>query len=75
MISRWTEFLIRRARFVLATGIAATILAASYGIGVFDHLGQGGFDDPASPAARKLEREREVFGNKNVDVVVLYRSD
>ena len=75
MISRWTEFLIRRARFVLATGIAATILAASYGIGVFDHLGQGGFDDPASPAARELEREREVFGNKNVDVVVLYRSD
>ncbi|HET7682067.1 MAG TPA: MMPL family transporter [Marmoricola sp.] len=74
MIRHWSTILLRRARFVLVTGIIATIAAAAYGVGVFDHLGQGGFDDPSTDAARELARERAVFGNENVDLVVLYRS-
>ena len=41
---------------------------------MFDSLGQGGFEDPSSEAARELGREREVFGNLAVDVVAIYRS-
>jgi trehalose monomycolate/heme transporter len=74
MLNRWTTVLVERARLVLALGVVATIAAATYGLGVFDSLSQGGFDDPATDSARELAREQEVFGNENVDVVALYRS-
>ena len=54
MFHRWSEVLIRRARLVLALGVLATVLAGVFGVGVFDSLGQGGFDDPSSEAAREL---------------------
>ncbi|RNL60611.1 MMPL family transporter [Nocardioides marmoriginsengisoli] len=75
MLNRWTQFLLSRAKFVLATGIVATIAAATYGLGVFDALGQGGFDDPSTDSSQELARERAVFGNKNVDVVAIFRSE
>ncbi len=74
MLQRWSEVLVSRARTVLAVGVLATILAGVFGIGVFDALGQGGFDDPSSEASSELARERAVFGNKSVDVVAIYRS-
>ncbi|MET3962064.1 putative membrane protein YdfJ with MMPL/SSD domain [Marmoricola sp. OAE513] len=74
MLNRWTQVLLHRARAVLVTGIVVTIAAAGYGLGVFDSLGKGGFDDPASDAAKELVQEQEAFGNKNVDVVLLYQS-
>lgn len=74
MLNRWIGVLVSRARFVLVTGIIATIAAATYGLGVFDSLGQGGFDDPATDSAKELAAEQDIYGNKNVDVVVLYRS-
>ncbi len=42
--------------------------------GVFDKLGQGGFDDPSSEASRELAQEQDAFGNKSVDVVAIYTS-
>src|SRR5689334_8612981 len=74
MLNRWTQILLRRTRLVLTLGIVATVAAAAYGFGVFDSLGKGGFDDPKSDAAKELAHEQAVYGNKNVDVVVLYRS-
>ena len=74
MLHRWSEFLIRRAGWVLTAGVLVTILTAMYGIGVFGSLTQGGFDDPATDSAQELEREQEVFGNKSVDVIAIYRS-
>jgi RND superfamily putative drug exporter len=74
MLNRWIQFLLSRARFVLVSGILVTIAAAAYGLGVFGSLGQGGFDDPASDSAKELAHEQAVFGNKNVDVVAIYRS-
>ncbi|MGY2876833.1 trehalose monomycolate/heme transporter [Marmoricola sp. URHA0025 HA25] len=74
MLNRWTTILLDRARVVLALAIVATIAAATYGLGVFDSLGQGGFDDPHTDASRELAREQAVFGNKSVDVVAIYRS-
>src|SRR5918994_2483591 len=75
MFHRWSDLIIRRARLVLALGILTTVLAGVFGVGVFDKLGQGGFDDPASEASRELAEEREVFGNKSADVIAIYRSD
>ena len=74
MFHRWSEVLIRRAGLVLALGVLATILAGVFGIGVFDKLGQGGFDDPNTEASKELAHEQDVFGNKSVDVVAIYRS-
>ena len=75
MFLRWSELIIRRARLVLALGILATIFAGVFGVGVFEKLGQGGFDDPASEASTELEQERDAFGNKSADVIAIYRSD
>ena len=74
MLHRWSEFLIRRAGWVLTAGALVTILTAMYGIGVFGSLTQGGFDDPATESARELAHEQEAFGNKSVDVIAIYRS-
>jgi uncharacterized membrane protein YdfJ with MMPL/SSD domain len=74
MFTRWSEVLVRRAGLVLSLGVLATILAGVFGIGVFDKLGQGGFDDPNSEASRELGQEQAEFGNKSVDVVAIYRS-
>jgi trehalose monomycolate/heme transporter len=74
MLNRWIQFLLARAKFVLVTGILVTIAAATYGLGVFGSLGQGGFDDPNTDASKELAHEQKVFGNMNVDVVALYRS-
>jgi len=74
MLHRWSEFLIRRAGWVLTAGALVTILTAMYGIGVFGSLTQGGFDDPATESARELAHEQEAFGNLSVDVIAIYRS-
>ncbi len=74
MLHRWSELLIRRAGWVLTAGALVTILTAMYGIGVFGSLTQGGFDDPSTESARELAHEQEVFGNKSVDVIAIYRS-
>src|SRR3954451_13848584 len=74
MFLRWSEVLVRRAPLVLVLGGLATILPGTFGLGVFDKLGQGGFDDPHTEASRELARERDVFGNKSVDIVAIYRS-
>ena len=75
MLNRWTQVLLHRARAVLVTGIIVTIAAAAYGLGVFDSLGKGGFDDPATDSAKELVQEQAAFGNKSIDVVLLYRSE
>src|SRR3954451_15033549 len=74
MLHRWSEILIRRTRVVLAISVLATILAGIFGLGVFDSLGQGGFNDPKSEASRELAQEQDAFGNKSVDMVAIYTS-
>lgn len=75
MLARWSSFLTRRALAVLPAGLALLVASGAYGLGVFDSLSQGGFDDPASESARELVAEQDAFGNHTVDVVALYHSD
>ncbi len=72
MIERWAGVVARRARRVLIIGVLVTIGAATYGLGVFDSLSQGGFDDPNTESSRELRLEQETFGNQSVDVVAIY---
>src|SRR5215213_4813877 len=74
MLNRWTRILLDRARLVVALGIIATIAAATYGFGVFDSLGQGGFDDPSTDSSKEFNREQDLFGSKSVDLIAIYRS-
>ena len=75
MMDRWGGFLARRALAVLLVGLALAVAAGAYGVGVFDSLSQGGFDDPDSEASRELALESDTFGNRTVDVVAIYSSD
>ncbi|MDO9457899.1 MMPL family transporter [Nocardioides sp.] len=75
MIDRWGALVARRARAVLLLGLLVTVGAAAYGVGVFDALSQGGFDDPGSESARELALEQDTFGNRGVDVVAIFSSE
>ncbi|WP_182541139.1 MMPL family transporter [Nocardioides ginsengisegetis] len=75
MIERWGAFVARRAVAVLLAGIVLALAAGAYGLGVFDSLSQGGFDDSSSESARELAAEQDAFGNKSVDVVAIYSDD
>ncbi|TWG07694.1 RND superfamily putative drug exporter [Saccharopolyspora dendranthemae] len=53
---------------VLLTAVAGGV----WGLGVFDRLGQGGYDDPASEAARADEIGDAALDAADADVMVLY---
>jgi len=75
VIDRWAGIVGRHARLVLAVAVLVVVGAAVYGAGVFDSLGRGGFEDPASESYRAAEDERSLFGNHAPDVVAIYSSD
>ena len=75
MIERWSRVVAGHALAVLLAGIAVVVAAGVYGGSVFDHLSQGGFDDPDSEAHAALQLERQELGNHGVDVVAIYSSD
>ena len=74
MITAWGRFVATRARAVLVVGLLVALGAGVYGLGVFDSLSQGGFDDPASESSRELDKEQQIFGNQSVDVLAIYSS-
>ena len=75
MIDRWGRVVAHHAVTVLLLGVVLTLAAGAYGAGVFDSLEQGGFDDASSETARELVAERELFGNRTVDVVAVYSDE
>ena len=71
---RWGNFVARRSWAVLLGAIAVVLAAAAYGIGVFGHLSNGGFDDPATDSAKELVLEQSAFPGRESDLVVIYSS-
>lgn len=69
-----TGSIVRASRTVVIIGVLVAIASGVFGASVFDHLGQGGFDDPASESTRQLDLERETFGNRTPDVVLIFSS-
>ncbi|MEP6665277.1 MAG: MMPL family transporter [Nocardioidaceae bacterium] len=60
---------------VLIAAVTVLIASAVYGLGVFDSLSNGGFDDPDSESARELVAEQDAFDSHETDVVAIYSSD
>jgi uncharacterized membrane protein YdfJ with MMPL/SSD domain len=75
MLERWGQIVAERSRAVLMVGIALIVASGAFGLGVFDSLSQGGFDDKDSESARELAAEQEIFGNQSIDVVAIYSSE
>ncbi|WP_028654542.1 MMPL family transporter [Nocardioides sp. J54] len=75
MIERWGAVVVRRAIVVLLVGLGLAAAAMVAGIGLEDDLSAGGFEDPASESARELALEREAFGNRSIDVIVIFSDE
>ena len=74
MMQTWGCLVARRAWTVLVAGLVLVAAAAAFGLGVFDSLSNGGFDDPASESARSLAAEHATFTSHDADIVVVYSS-
>ncbi|MGH3858333.1 MMPL family transporter [Actinokineospora sp.] len=72
MLASWGSFTHRRRWAVLVVTLLVTIGAGVWGLGVFDKLTQGGYEDPASESMRVKEIVTGTFGQRPPDVVVVY---
>jgi RND superfamily putative drug exporter len=59
---------------VLAVAAVLVVLGGTWGLGVFDALSGGGFDDAQSPSARAHQRIEQELGRQDADILVLYSS-
>lgn len=75
MLNWWGRLVFRGRWLMAAVAIGLVALAASWGVGVFDELSTGGFDDPGSESMQTADLIAAEFGNRDVDVVALYSSD
>ncbi len=75
MLHAWGRLLAARARTVLVLGLLLTVLAGVFGVGAFERLSNGGFEDPASEASQAATAEREAFGRNDADVIAVYSDD
>ncbi|WP_232533945.1 MMPL family transporter [Plantactinospora sp. KBS50] len=57
---------------VLALVAAAVVGAGSWGLGVFGHLSEGGYEDPGSESSRAAEAVAAALGPQGGDVIVVY---
>ena len=73
-MNRWIRLTTKRAVWILAAGAILTIVAASWGLGVFKHLSNGGFDDPTSSSAKAAAIVAREFPAEQIDLIVLFTS-
>ncbi|MGZ4557341.1 MAG: MMPL family transporter [Mycobacteriaceae bacterium] len=72
MFANWGYFVHRRRRWVLGLVVLAALGSGMFGLGLFDRLAQGGFDDPASQSARAARIVEQNFGRAGGDVLAVY---
>ncbi|NDL59044.1 MMPL family transporter [Phytoactinopolyspora mesophila] len=72
MFARWGSFVARRRSIVLATMIVVATLGGTYGIGVFDAMSQGGYEDPGSEAVHAHRAMQSDPATATADVVAVY---
>ncbi len=66
------DFIIARARWVLAVVVATVLLAGTWGLGVVDELSLGGYSDPDSESAKVDALVESRFGRDVPDIAVVY---
>ncbi len=72
MFATWGALVHRRRWAVLIATLLVTVVGGLWGLGVFDKLSQGGYEDPASESAQVDRVVEDQLGQRPVDVVVLY---
>ncbi|MGQ0839505.1 MMPL family transporter [Actinokineospora sp.] len=72
MFASWGSAVHRRRWVVLVATLLVTVAGGLWGLGVFDKLTQGGYDDPGSESAQVARIIEEQLGQRSADVVVLY---
>ncbi|KIQ19504.1 hypothetical protein ASG56_01510 [Rhodococcus sp. Leaf7] len=70
-MTRWASFVVSRARWVLTAAIVIVLAGATWGLGVFGSLSQGGYEDPGSEAVQ-VARQIQGLGTAAPDIIVIY---
>lgn len=70
----WAHFLSRNPVKVLIACLVVLAGSLVWGLGLFDRLTNGGFEDPTSDSSKILAQREAHFGNTGADLVLLYRS-
>lgn len=70
-MTRWASFVVTRAKWVLTAAIVIVLAGATWGLGVFGSLSQGGYEDPNSEAVQ-VARQVEGLSTASPDVIVIY---
>ena len=73
-MSLWARFLSRNPLKVLIACLLIGIASLVWGLGLFDRLTNGGFEDPTSQSSKILDEREKHFGNTGADLVLLYRT-
>ncbi|MGH3460954.1 MAG: MMPL family transporter [Kribbellaceae bacterium] len=71
MLHRLGEFVVRRARLVLAVTVLALAGAAVLGVGAFGKLQGGGFQDPGAESTRAADALVQKYGGQSDLVLVV----
>ncbi|WP_033436315.1 MMPL family transporter [Saccharothrix sp. NRRL B-16314] len=74
MFAKWGSLAYRRRWVVLVATVALAVVGGIWGLGVFDRLGQGGYEAPDSEAARANQVAQDAFGRQGGDVLVVYNT-
>lgn len=69
---RWGRAVHRHRRTVIELVVLIIAAAGWWGLGVFDRLSEGGYDDPGSESARVDQIVEQALGRQSDDVVVVY---
>jgi len=72
VFASWGYFVHRRRRWVLALVVLGALGCGLFGLGLFDRLAQGGFEDPASQSAHAARVVEQNFGRTGGDVLAVY---
>ena len=71
MFATWGDVVHRRRWAVLVAVLVITVTGGLWGLGVFDKLTQGGYEDPGSQSAQVTQIMSDL-GQRPADVVVVY---
>jgi uncharacterized membrane protein YdfJ with MMPL/SSD domain len=74
MFAWWGRTVVAARWWVLGVTALFVVIGGVWGTGIFGALSGGGFDDPASPSSRALQRIDEELGRQGQDILVLYSS-
>lgn len=69
----WGSFVVSRRRTVLTVSLVAVFISGLFGLGVFDRLSLGGYNDPSSPSAEVDRLMAESIGRDSADLTITFR--